>query len=98
MVIKNITPVIITNLNITPILFIIFGYHTVDYLLKMSRISKIEHDLTLTQTVLPPPPMLHCRQTYCDCPQSCGHAAALAAGVPAAAAALVPHCPLRFPR
>jgi hypothetical protein len=34
MVIMNITPNIITNLNITLILFIIFRYHTVDYLLK----------------------------------------------------------------
>jgi hypothetical protein len=46
-VIKNITHDIITNLNITLKLFIIFRYHTVDYLLKMSDILKIEYDLTI---------------------------------------------------
>ncbi len=81
----------------TPILFIIFRYHTVDYLLKMSDILKIEYDLTLTLTALPPPSKLRCCQACHHCPQGCGHAAALAVGEPAAAAALGQRCPLCFP-
>ncbi len=98
MVIKNITHDIMTNLNITPILFIIFRYHTVDNLLKMSDILKIEYYLSLTLTALPPLPMPCCCQACCHCPQGCSHAAALAAGAPTAAAVLAPCCPLRFLR
>jgi hypothetical protein len=95
MFIINITHDVITNLNIAPILLIIFRYHTVDYLLKMSHILKIEYDLTLTLTVLPPPPTPGCHQAcHHDRPQGCGHAAVLVVGAPAAAAALAPRCML----
>jgi hypothetical protein len=97
MVSKNITHDIITNLNITLILFIILRYHTVDYLLKMSDILKIEYDLTLTLTVILPPPTQRCCQACCHGPQGCSYAAALAAETPATDAALVLRCPLHFP-
>jgi hypothetical protein len=97
MVIKNITHDIVTNSNITQILFIIFRYHTVDCLLKMSDILKMEYDLTLTLTALLPPKTPHCCQACHHCPQGCSHAATLVAGAPAIAAALVPRCPLRVP-
>jgi hypothetical protein len=90
MFIKNVTHDIITNLNITLILFISFRYHTVDYLLKMSDILKIEYDLTLTLTVLPLPPMPRCCQACHHRSQGCGHAGALAVGAPATATALAP--------
>jgi hypothetical protein len=64
----------------------------------MSHILKIEYDLTLTLTALLPPPTPQCCQACRHRPQGCGHAAALAAGAPSAAAVLAPHCPLRFLR
>ncbi len=95
MVIKYITLDIVTNLNITPILLIVFRYHTVDYQLKMSDILKIEYDLTLTLTAPPLLPMPRCYQACRHCPQKgCGHVAALTAGAPAIAAALAPCCSL----
>ncbi len=59
---------------------------------------KIEYNLTLTLTALPPLPTSRCCQACRHHPQGCNHAATLAAGAPSAAAALTPHCLLCFSR